>query len=68
MTTKNERYEALKAMLEDGKRIVLQEMLVKMREVRAEGADNPRRAGGTTEVESQEDFELALIQMRADTL
>ncbi len=63
------RYDELKAMLDERRRVILQEVQGKIRDVRAEGADRPHDdPGETAEVDIQEDIEFALIQMKAETL
>ncbi len=66
---KSNRYDELKAMLDERRRVILQEVQGKIRGVRAEGADRPHDdPGETSEVDIQEDIEFALIQMKAETL
>ena len=65
------RYDELKTMLDERRRVILQEVQGKIRGVRAEGADRPHESpdpGETAEVDIQEDIEFALIQMKAETL
>ena len=65
------RYDELKQMLQDRQRELVAEVQGKIRGVRAEGADKPHEVldqGETSEVDIQEDIELALIQMKAETL
>jgi DnaK suppressor protein len=65
------RYEELKQMLQDRQRELMQEVQGKIRGVRADGAEKPHDVldqGETSEVDIQEDIELALIQMKAETL
>jgi DnaK suppressor protein len=65
------RYDELKVMLEERQRELTQEVQGKIRGVRAEGAEKPHEVmdqGETSEVDIQEDIELALIQMKAETL
>jgi DnaK suppressor protein len=65
------RYEELKRMLEERRREIVSEVQGKIRGVRADGADKPHEVldqGETSEVDIQEDIELALIQMKAETL
>jgi len=68
----NERYEELKAMLEERRREILGEVADRMRDVRAEGAEAHERgvvdAAETSESDIQDDIELALIQMKSETL
>src|SRR5918997_5055901 len=65
------RYEDLKRMLQERQRELVAEVQGKIRGVRAEGAEKPHEVmdqGETSEVDIQEDIELALIQMKAETL
>jgi len=65
------RYEELKRMLEERKRELTNEVQGRIRGVRADGAEKPHDVmdqGETSEVDIQEDIELALIQMKAETL
>ena len=65
------RYDELKRMLQDRQRELVAEVQGKIRGVRAEGAEKPHEVmdqGETSEVDIQEDIELALIQMKAETL
>ena len=65
------RYEELKRMLEERQRELVAEVQGKIRGVRADGAEKPHEVmdqGETSEVDIQEDIELALIQMKAETL
>jgi DnaK suppressor protein len=65
------RYDELKQMLEERRRELMTEVQGKIRGVRAEGAEKPHEVmdqGETSEVDIQEDIELALIQMKAETL
>jgi DnaK suppressor protein len=65
------RYEELKRMLEDRKQELSTEVQGRIRGVRADGAEKPHDVmdqGETSEVDIQEDIELALIQMKAETL
>ena len=65
------RYEELKRMLEERKRELTDEVQGRIRGVRADGAEKPHEVmdqGETSEVDIQEDIELALIQMKAETL
>jgi DnaK suppressor protein len=65
------RYDELKQMLVDRQRELVAEVQGKIRGVRAEGAEKPHDVmdqGETSEVDIQEDIELALIQMKAETL
>ncbi len=68
---KSARYDELKTMLDERRRVILQEVQGRIRGVRAEGADRPHESadpGETAEVDIQEDIEFALIQMKAETL
>jgi DnaK suppressor protein len=65
------RYDDLKQMLHERQRELVAEVQGKIRGVRAEGAEKPHEVmdqGETSEVDIQEDIELALIQMKAETL
>jgi DnaK suppressor protein len=65
------RYDELKQMLEGRQRELVAEVQGKIRGVRADGAEKPHEVmdqGETSEVDIQEDIELALIQMKAETL
>jgi DnaK suppressor protein len=65
------RYDELKQMLEERQRELVAEVQGKIRGVRADGAEKPHDVmdqGETSEVDIQEDIELALIQMKAETL
>ena len=65
------RYDELKAMLETRRQELTAEVQGKIRGVREDGADKPHEVmdqGETSEVDIQEDIELALIQMKAETL
>jgi RNA polymerase-binding transcription factor len=65
------RYDELKAMLEERRRELTSEVQGRIRGVRADGAEKPHEVmdqGETSEVDIQEDIELALIQMKAETL
>ena len=65
------RYEELKQMLEGRQRELVAEVQGKIRGVRADGAEKPHEVmdqGEAGEVDIQEDIELALIQMKAETL
>ncbi len=65
------RYDEQKRMLEARQREILSDMKDKIRDVRAEGSEKPRDvrdSGETSEGDVQEDIELALIQMKAETL
>ena len=75
-TTKNDmptnRYAELKRILEERRREILSEVQEKMRDVRAVGASGEGQgvldAAETTEADIQDDIELALIQMKSETL
>src|SRR5262245_18382745 len=65
------RYEELKRMLEERQRELTNEVQGRIRGVRADGAEKPHDVmdqGETSEVDIQEDIELALIQMKSETL
>ena len=65
------RYDELKRMLEERQRELTDEVQGRIRGVRADGAEKPHDVmdqGETSEVDIQEDIELALIQMKAETL
>lgn len=71
-TMKSSRYDDLKKILEDRRREIVAEVQGRMRDVRSEGS-NPKLnevfdAGESSEADIQEDIELALIQMKAETL
>src|SRR2546422_1684259 len=68
--TKSSRYKELKGMLENRRRELTSEVHGKMRDVRAEGGKEREvlDQGESSEVDIQEDIELALIQMKAETL
>jgi DnaK suppressor protein len=69
--TESTRYEELKRMLEERQRELTAEVQGRIRGVRADGAEKPHDVmdqGETSEVDIQEDIELALIQMKAETL
>lgn len=67
-----ERYAELKRILEERRREILSEVKVKMRDVRAVGASGEGQgvldAAETSEADIQDDIELALIQMKSETL
>ncbi len=67
-----ERYAELKRILEDRRREILAQVQEKMRDVRAEGASGEGAgvldAAETSEADIQDDIELALIQMKSETL
>ena len=67
----DKRYDELRLMLEERQRELVAEVQGKIRGVRADGAEKPHEVmdpGETSEVDIQEDIELALIQMKAETL
>ena len=70
VAAKTSRYKELKKMLEERRRELLSAVQGKIRDVRAEGG-NDRDVldqGESSEVDIQEDIELALIQMKSETL
>ena len=78
MTTKaakkirEERYDELKALLEERRLEIIGEVQHKMRDVRTEGAaatnQGARDEAESSEAEIQDDIEFALLQMKAETL
>lgn len=66
------RYAELKRILEERRREILSEVQVKMRDVRAVGASGEGQgvldAAESSEADIQDDIELALIQMKTETL
>src|SRR4026207_2186578 len=66
------RYVELKRILEERRREILNQVQVKMRDVRAEGAKGEGMgvldAAETSEADIQDDIEFALIQMKSETL
>jgi DnaK suppressor protein len=66
------RYVELKKILEERRREILNEVQEKMRDVRAVGASGEGQgvldAAETSEADIQDDIELALIQMKSETL
>jgi DnaK suppressor protein len=66
------RYDELKQMLEDRRREILNEVQSRIKDVRSEGAGGLTAgvvdAEETSVADIQEDIELALIQMKAETL
>lgn len=67
------RYSELKKMLEDRRRELQAEVKGKMRDVRAEGAWGGKQsevfdAVESSEADTQDDLEFALIQMKSETL
>ena len=69
---KRERYEELQRILEDRRREIMSEVKSKMKDVRAEGSSgmihSVADAAESSEADIQDDIELALIQMKAETL
>jgi DnaK suppressor protein len=67
---KTSRYHELKAMLEDRRRELMNEVQGKIRDARAEGGKEREvlDPGESSEVDIQEDIEFALIQMKSETL
>ena len=67
---KSSRYTELKKMLESRRRELMTEVHGKIRDVRTETAKDREvlDQGESSEVDIQEDIELALIQMKAETL
>jgi DnaK suppressor protein len=67
-----ERYAELRRILEDRRREMVSEVKDKIRDVRAEAAGTPVNgvldAAESSDADIQEDIELALIQMKAETL
>lgn len=66
-----DRYVELKHILEDRRKEILSEVQEKMRDVRAVGASGGAGvldAAETSEADIQDDIELALIQMKSETL
>lgn len=65
-----ERYAELKRILEDRRREILSEVQEKMRDVRAVDATGAGvlDAAETSEADIQDEIELALIQMKSETL
>ena len=66
------RFAELKRILEERRREILNEVQVKMRDVRAEGAKGEGMgvldSAETSEADIQDDIEFALIQMKSETL
>jgi len=66
------RYVELKKILEERRREILSEVQEKIRDVRAVGASGEGQgvldAAETSEADIQDDIELALIQMKSETL
>ena len=67
---KSSRYTELKGMLENRRQELMSEVHGKMRDVRADGGKerDVLDQGESSEVDIQEDIELALIQMKSETL
>jgi DnaK suppressor protein len=69
---RSNRYDELKVMLEDRRREILNEVQSRIKDVRSEGAGGMTAgvldAEETSVADIQEDIELALIQMKAETL
>jgi DnaK suppressor protein len=67
-----ERYAELKQILEDRRREILSQVQEKMRDVRALGASGEGQgvldAAEASEADIQDDIELALIQLKSETL
>jgi DnaK suppressor protein len=65
-----ERYAELKRILEDRRREILSEVQEKMRDVRAVdvSGEGVLDAAETSEADIQDEIELALIQMKSETL
>ena len=68
--SKSSRYTELKNMLENRRLELMSELHGKMRDVRSDGGKEREvlDQGESSEVDIQEDIELALIQMKAETL
>lgn len=68
----NARHTELRRILEERRREILNEVQEKMRDVRAFGASGEGQgvldAAEATEADIQDDIELALIQMKSETL
>ena len=66
------RYAELKRILEERRREILNQVQVKIRDVRAEGAKGEGQgvldAAESSEADIQDDIEFALIQMKSETL
>ena len=67
---KSSRYTELKSMLENRRQELMSEVHGKIRNVRADGGKerDVLDQGESSEVDIQEDIELALIQMKSETL
>jgi DnaK suppressor protein len=67
-----ERYAELRRILEERRREMVSEVQGKIRDVRSEAAGTPVNgvldAAESSDADIQEDIELALIQMKAETL
>src|SRR5918999_4681697 len=67
-----DRYSELKRILEERRREIMDQVQGKIRDVRAEGANNPNQgvldAVESSEADIQDDIEFALIQMKSETL
>jgi DnaK suppressor protein len=72
VNTRSDRYDELKQMLEDRRREIVSEVQSRIKDVRSEGAGGLTAgvvdAEETSVADIQEDIELALIQMKAETL
>ena len=70
--TGGQRYTELKRILEERRREILSQVQEKMRDVRAVGASGEGQgvldAAEASESDIQDDIELALIQMKSETL
>ena len=66
------RYDELKAILEERRREIMSEVQGRMRDVRSEGAGSAVQgvldAAESSELDIQDEIEFALIQMKAETL
>jgi DnaK suppressor protein len=72
-TNRSSRYAELRQMLEDRRREIQAELHGKMRDVRAEGAHGGKSSevldtGESSEADTQDDLEFALMQMKSETL
>jgi DnaK suppressor protein len=69
-SARSSRYNELKKMLEDRRRELMNEVQGRIRDVRADGSKDREvyDQGESSEVDIQEDIELALIQMKSETL
>src|SRR3954453_22477219 len=71
-TMESGRYDELKAILEERRREIMNEVQGRMRDVRAEGAGSAVQgvldAAESSEADIQDEIEFALIQMKAETL